>query len=231
MKERQRKILKAVVKEYQQTGEPVSSQFLAENCEFAFSPATVRAEMAVLDKAGFLEQPHTSAGRIPTDKAIRFYIEEIDDEDLTFSEKEQLSRRIKYLHEESVREMAQFLADCSKSLGIFGSFGRLADFHEAGFGWLAEEPEFAGDGLKNILKCFDSLESDFNKFFCGLDEEVEIFIGQENPIKQLRHCSLMITGFKKEDKKGLLGILGSKRMNYQKNKFVLEETLKKIKNK
>jgi transcriptional regulator of heat shock response len=229
MKERQRKILKAVVKEYQRMGEPVASQILIERYHFDFSPATIRAEMLELDEAGYLEQPHTSAGRVPTDKALRFFIEELNDEELCQNEKEQIWQKMEQLQRDSLGEMAQFLADCSRSLGISGSFGRLIDFHEAGFKWLAEEPEFVGNNLKNILKCFDSLESDFSKFFGQLDEEVEIFIGQENPIRQLRHCSLMIIGFGKEDDKGLLGILGPKRMNYQKNRFVLEETRKRVK--
>ena len=72
MQERRKKILKAVVREYQKTGQPVASQLLLERYHFDFSPATVRAEMLALDEAGFLEQPHTSAGRMPTEKGYRF---------------------------------------------------------------------------------------------------------------------------------------------------------------
>jgi len=229
MKERQQKILKAVVKEYQKTGQPVASGLLLERYEFDFSPATVRAEMLDLDEQGFLEQPHTSAGRVPTDKALRFFVDEFDEADLRDIEKEQIWQRMEQLHKESIMDMAQFLADCSQSLGIFGLFGRARDFHEAGFGWLAEEPEFENEDLKNIMRCFDSLEGDFNKFFSDIDEETEIFIGRENPIKYLRNYSLVVTGFEKEGGHGVIGILGPKRMNYRKNKFVVEETRKKAK--
>ncbi len=228
MQERRKKILKAVVKEYQRTGEPVASQWLAEHWHFDFSPATARAEMLILDKEGFLEQPHTSAGRLPTDKAFRFFIEEFGEEELNQSEREQVLEQLRELHNESMSEMAQFLADCSRGLGLSGVFGRLSDFHGAGLRWLAEEPEFADSDLKNIMKYFDSLEDDFNKFFGDLDEETTIFIGRENPIKYLRNYSLVVTGFAKEDGRGVLGILGPKRMNYQRNKFVLEETRKKL---
>lgn len=228
MQGRQKKILKAAIKEYQRTGQPVSSQGLVEHWHFDFSPATVRAEMLELDEGGFLEQPHTSAGRVPTDKAWRFFIEELAGEDINQSEKEQVWQRMAKFHEESLRETAQFLADCSKGLGLSGVFGSASDWHSAGFKWLAEEPEFAEEGFKSILKYFDSLENDFNQFFRGLDEEVEVFIGHENPIKYLRSCSLMVTGFDQEDGRGLMGILGPKRMNYQKNKFVLEETRKRL---
>jgi heat-inducible transcriptional repressor len=234
MQDRQKKILKAVVKEYQRTGQPVSSQYLMKRWHFDFSPATVRAEMLELDEQGFLKQPHISAGRLPTDKAWRFFIEELLD-DINQTEKELIWQRLAKIHKESLRETAQFLAECSRGLGLSGIFGPAErgkpyhDWHSAGFKWLAEEPEFADDGFKNILKCFDSLENDFSRFFRGLDEEVEIFIGQENPIKYLRDCSLMITGFDQAGGEGVMGILGSKRMNYQKNKFVLEETRKRVK--
>lgn len=229
MKERQKKILKTVIKEYQRLGQPVSSQGLLERYNFDLSPATIRAEMLELDEQGYLEQPHTSAGRVPTDKALRFFVEEFDEENLKQSEKEQIWQRIEQLHRESIREIAQFLAECTRNLGISASFGRAVDFHGAGFRWLAEEPEFKDDDFVNILKRFDSLEDDFDKFFHDLDERVEVFIGQENPIKYLRQCSLMLTAFENGKGKRILGVLGPRRMNYQKNKFVLEETRKRVK--
>lgn len=228
MQERQKKILKAVVKEHQRTGMPVASQILIERYHFNFSPATVRAEMLELDEGGFLEQPHTSAGRVPTDRAFRFFIDEFIDDGPSQNEREQIMDRMECFHRESIREMAQFLADCSHSLGLSGFFGQASDFHGAGLRWLAEESEFEGEDLKNIMKSFDSLEADFNKFFGDMDEETAIFVGHENPIKYLRNYSLVVTGFTKEDGRGVLGILGPKRMNYQKNKFVVEETRKRV---
>ncbi|MDD2730535.1 MAG: hypothetical protein PHW33_00195 [Candidatus Portnoybacteria bacterium] len=225
MKDRQKKILKAAVKEYQRIGQPVSSQLLATRFRLDLSPATVRAEMLSLDEDGFLEQPHTSAGRIPTDKAWRFLLEELEENGVSENEKKQILVRIEKLHWESIKEVAQFLADCSKGLGISGMFGRMADFHEAGFKWLLDDSE----SLEGILKEFDSLGDDFDKFFARLDEPVKVFIGQENPIKYLRDFSLIVSAFENEDGAGLLGILGPKRMNYQKNKFVVEETRKRLK--
>lgn len=228
MEDRQKKILKAVVREFQRTGQPVASQLLIERYHFDFSPATVRAEMLELDDKGFLQQPHTSAGRVPTDKAWRFLVNDYINEDLMQSEKAAVRQKLANWQEESVKETAQFLSECTKSMGISASFGQLMDFHGSGFGWLVDEPEFEEDELKGILKCFDSLEKEFNRFFGELEDEVEIFIGHENPIRELRHCSLMVTGFDKDDGRGILGILGPKRMNYQKNKFVLEEARKRI---
>ncbi len=71
--EREREVLRAVVQEFISTGDPVGSQQLARRPDFDVSPATVRNVMADLEALGFLEKPHTSAGRVPTDRGYRFY--------------------------------------------------------------------------------------------------------------------------------------------------------------
>src|SRR3954471_9070892 len=75
--EREREILTAVVETFIATGEPVGSRTLARSNREQLSPATIRNVMADLSDAGFLEQPHTSAGRIPTTEAYRYYVEQI----------------------------------------------------------------------------------------------------------------------------------------------------------
>ena len=77
MNQRKLKVLAAVVEEYVRTGEPVGSKAIAALPEINASPATIRNDMAVLEQAGYLEQPHTSAGRIPTISGYRLYIEEL----------------------------------------------------------------------------------------------------------------------------------------------------------
>ena len=73
--ERKTAILRAVVQEYIATGQPVGSTHVANAPGVKVSSATVRNEMAVLEQEGYLAQPHTSAGRIPTDKGYRFYVD------------------------------------------------------------------------------------------------------------------------------------------------------------
>jgi len=75
--ERQAAILRAVVREYIRTGEPVGSKWLATRSRMNVSPATIRNEMARLEELGYLAHPHTSAGRIPTDAGYRFVVDEI----------------------------------------------------------------------------------------------------------------------------------------------------------
>src|SRR5438105_1143115 len=75
--DRQREILTAVVETFISTGEPVGSRTLARSNREGLSPATIRNVMADLADAGFLEQPHTSAGRVPTPEAYRYYVEQL----------------------------------------------------------------------------------------------------------------------------------------------------------
>src|SRR3954453_22501466 len=77
LRERQREILLRVVEEYVATGEPVGSKNLVERSRMRVSPATVRAELAELERLGLLTHPHTCAGRIPTDRGYRYYVDRL----------------------------------------------------------------------------------------------------------------------------------------------------------
>ena len=78
MASRQLEILKAIVDEYVATEEPVGSKTIASRAGLGISPATIRNEMAVLEDAGLITQPHTSAGRIPTNKGYRVFVDQLD---------------------------------------------------------------------------------------------------------------------------------------------------------
>jgi len=79
---RKQKILNAVVKEYVKTSKPVSSKVLVQKHKLGLSSATIRNEMKELAKLGYLSQPHTSAGRVPTEKAYRLFIKSLEDKPL-----------------------------------------------------------------------------------------------------------------------------------------------------
>ena len=75
--ERKIKILKAIIKDYILTGEPVGSRTISKKYELGVSSATIRNEMSDLEDWGFIIQPHTSAGRIPSDKGYRLYVDKL----------------------------------------------------------------------------------------------------------------------------------------------------------
>ncbi len=91
LSERKKMILRAIIDAHIDRGEPVGSKFLTQNNNIAFSSATIRNEMADLEELGYLEQPHTSAGRVPSELGYRFYVDALMDKyRLTRDELEQL---------------------------------------------------------------------------------------------------------------------------------------------
>ncbi len=78
--ERKLKILKSIIRNYLETGEPVGSRTISKDPDLQLSSATIRNEMADLEEMGYIMQPHTSAGRIPTDKGYRLYVDELMEE-------------------------------------------------------------------------------------------------------------------------------------------------------
>src|SRR5579885_1625597 len=85
MTDRQAKILQAVVEQYAEVASPVGSNLLAK--VFNVSSATIRAEMAELERLGFIMQPHTSAGRVPTDRGYRYYVNDLTESKQTLPER------------------------------------------------------------------------------------------------------------------------------------------------
>ncbi len=95
LSERRKKILRAVVEEYIETAEPVGSKTALARAGLTCSPATIRNELAALTKEGYLEQPHTSAGRVPTAQGYRLYVNQLMRErELTSGETEEINRKL-----------------------------------------------------------------------------------------------------------------------------------------
>ena len=114
--DRKQRVLRAIVSLYSDDGEPVGSGLLAEHFGRAVSSATLRNEMAALTKLGLLEQPHTSAGRVPSAKGYRYYIDNLLDTSLKLSESEkraaeQAFREMDYDPERLAQSAARALAD------------------------------------------------------------------------------------------------------------------------
>lgn len=96
LNERKLRILQAIISDFIQTGEPVGSRTLSKKYELGVSPATIRNEMSDLEDMGFLTHPHTSAGRVPSDKAYRLYVNEImKKKELTLQEKNTIAEKLR----------------------------------------------------------------------------------------------------------------------------------------
>lgn len=111
MTERKRAILKAIVEDYIGTAEPVSSKALTGRPELGYSSATIRNEMSELEEMGYLEQPHTSAGRIPTPRGYRMYVNELMKQSAVSEREAQL---VKENLERRIKELDKMLSDAGK---------------------------------------------------------------------------------------------------------------------
>ena len=117
LSERKKLILKAIVEAHIAQGEPVGSKSLMANQQIVCSSATIRNEMAELEEMGYLVQPHTSAGRIPSELGYRFYVESLVKQySATKNEIEEINEKLKY----KLTEMDKILEEASK-LAMSGS--------------------------------------------------------------------------------------------------------------
>jgi transcriptional regulator of heat shock response len=232
MEERHKKILAAIVEEYTNSAIPVGSKVLVEKYGFDLSPATIRNDMQELEEKGFLYQPHISAGRIPTDKGYRFFVEEImKDQKLSPKDQKKLQTEVLKLKAQNSRlsrTTAKLLSSLSGNLVITGQEN---DFYDFGMSELLAKPEFqAIDEFCRVAEVLDYIDENIDTILAEVkDGETKIFIGHENPIKEISNCSMVVSPYKtKEGERGVLAIIGPKRMKYAKNKSLLDYVRKLI---
>jgi heat-inducible transcriptional repressor len=225
---RQEKILSAIIEEYTKTAVPVGSQILAGEYNFKVSAATLRNDMMALEKEGYLYQPHISAGRIPTDKGYRYFVEEImKDKVLSKEEQQKMQREFLKLKAQNTRltkTTAKLLSHLSGNFAISGLISS-DEFSDFGMRELIEEPEFRDlDDMCRLVEVLDYMDEKFDKIVKNIKEgETKIFIGKENPINDMPNCSMMVSPYKlKSGEKGILALIGPKRMRYAKNKSMID---------
>ena len=146
--ERQEKILDALIREYISGAEPVSSKLLKKRADLDVSPATIRNDFQELTEAGYIEQPHTSAGRIPTKKAYKHFADKIEAERENQFE-EFIVRQIRTAHQQIEQEM-KLAEELIKSLSETSSTLRISSISEK-------------DGLFEILTILGSSRSTYDK--------------------------------------------------------------------
>lgn len=233
MNSRQEKILASVIEEYTQTANAVGSKILVDKYRIDASSATIRNDMVELEKNGYLHQPHISAGRVPTDKGYRYFVETLmKDKELTKKEQIRLQEELLKLKAKNTRlsrTTAKLLSGISGNLAISGLLGS-DEFYDFGMSELLEQPEFREmDEVCRLAETLDYVDEMFDKIVGELKEgETKIFIGEENPIKEISSCSMIVSPYKlKNGEKGIMALIGPKRMKYAKNKSLMEY-LKKI---
>lgn len=227
--ERQKSILEKVIEEYINSAYPVSSQSLEKKYNFGVCPATIRNDMQNLTESGFLVQPHTSAGRVPSDKGYRFFVNNLFKDGI--SDLENIFEIEEMLGEEKrdffklANHLSKFLATTSSNLATIHVFDKDFFWKE---GWedLLKEPEFEKrDFISGFTELLNSFEEDIKNI--DLDSEIRVYIGKENPFTKGKDFSIVMTKCYFPDKKeGIVSLLGPKRMRYKKNISLVNSIVK-----
>ena len=217
--ERQTKILRAIVEEYIETAEPVGSETLEKKYSLGISPATIRNEMIKLTEAGFLRQPHTSAGRVPTSIGFKFYIDQLMEEKKPSVAEEVAAKEAiwDYRHEfdRLMREATRALASQTRALAVAAT--EAGDVYSAGYAHILDIPEFFDiDVTKTVLGLLDEFKTLHSLFEKSYGEDpVHILLGEDLGQEFLQPCGMVFTNFKAGPKRsGSIGVIGPCRLNY-----------------
>lgn len=217
MTNRQKQILYAIVEQYAEVASPVGSSLLAKL--FNVSSATIRAEMAELEREGYIDQPHTSAGRVPTDKGYRFYVNNLNEHtELAVGPEgraeKALSARVHHggLPERTIRNAVDTLVELTHNLGI-ATIGQ--QLYMSGLSNLFGQPEFIQAGqVQQVAHLLDNLEPWLRE--AAPNEPLSVYIGRENPVGRSAGCSLIVSRFRSPfSDRSYIGVLGPTRQNYR----------------
>ncbi|ASY11779.1 heat-inducible transcriptional repressor [Candidatus Planktophila dulcis] len=216
--DRRLEILRAIVDEYVETQEPVGSKAIAEKRALGISPATIRNEMAVLEEEGFITQPHTSAGRIPTDRGYRLFVDKLSAvKPLSTAERRAIETFLEGAHDldEVVKRSAKLLADITKQVAVV-KYPKIGDSSGremmaiSGTANLARSGEDLGPALSPILEALEE-QVVLLRLLSDAHPTVHVTIGSEQQDMNLQTTSLVSVGYGSD---ASLGILGPTRMDY-----------------
>ena len=214
MTDRQNQLLAAIVEQYAEVAAPVGSLALAR--AFNVSPATLRAEMARLEEMGYIYQPHTSAGRVPTDKGYRMYVNEIAQKQLEEPADRNLlvmDRRVEHAGrpDQAIKSAVDSLVEMTHNLGL-ATIGNT--FYMSGIANLFGQPEFAGGNtVQEVAHLIDNLEPWL--YEAAPNKPLSVYIGRENPVGKSSGCTLIISRFRSPySDRSYIGVLGPTRQSY-----------------
>ena len=212
MHDRSANLLKHLVRLYISNAEPVSSSALVGINEILdVSSATIRSEMANLENEGFVSQPHTSAGRVPTEKGYRFYIDNFLEMHTLLQEVEKRLSETANLVNESIllkKRIAKTLAELTHEVVIISIDEN--DIYYTGLSYLLSQPEFREQAqVTSVSQLLEQCEQIINELSNLVAiNDTQIFLGRENPFGE--SCALVISPIQQ----GFIGILGPMRMDY-----------------
>ncbi len=217
--DRQIKILKSVIEEYMESAEPVGSETLEKKYELGVSPATIRNEMVALTEMKYLHQPHTSAGRVPTKQAFRFYVDQLmEEKKLSVADEVAAKEKVwdsRFDFDKLMRQATKALAERSRALAVAAT--KKGDVYHSGYAYILEAPEFYDiDLTRAVLSMLEETNRLLDLFGRSFgDEPIHILFGDDLGYELLEPCSMVFVQFDAgPEKSGSLGVIGPARLNY-----------------
>ena len=216
---RQTQILKALIDEYIATAEAVGSENLDKKYNLGISPATIRNEMVALTKAGYLRQLHTSAGRLPTPTAMKFYIDQLmEEKQMSLVDEVKAKEGIgqaKGNLDNVIAEATRALAENTKNLAVAATDeGKV---WRSGYAHVFMSPEFADlaicSGLFSFLEEAERIhELFFEKSNC--ESQIDVLFGEDLGWPELTPVGVVASHFKAGGQRGVLSVIGPIRLSY-----------------
>src|SRR3989338_3490683 len=201
-------ILEIVVDRYVKTIMPVSSAYIAEQCRLDLSPATIRNILAELEEQGYLMHPHTSAGRMPTQRGYRYYVDHLIDEIQLLNDEKQLiemeyQRQVLEL-EGLLEKTSEFISNLTHYTSIISIDGLDHKLIYKGASNIVAYPDGSNiDKIRDIFLALEEKESILEIINRSLGKKIEIYIGQELECSEINDCSMVISSYRSD--KGLSG--------------------------
>ena len=229
MSERKLKILQAIITDFIHHAEPVGSRTLSKMLDMNISPATIRNEMADLEEMGYLFHPHTSSGRVPSDKAYRLYVNRMMDKyELEQAEKQRIRRELR-AHiaelERTVRHATELLSEITNltSFATMEEDMRDMNLFLQGMTRIFAHPEYSTiEHARTFLEMVDNRESFANEV-AARSEGLSITIGDENSERIAPGSSIVSATYYVDGRMvGKLGVVGPTRMKYSEITSVIE---------
>lgn len=216
--QRRNTVLSASINAYINSAAPVSSEALAQ--DFNLSSATVRNIFAELEQDGYLTHPHTSAGRVPTDKGYRYYVDFLMSQiELLDNEKKSIINKYK----NKIERLEDVLEKTSEIISIITHYAGIVSllewedrFFYKGLSYILQQPEFQNTEricmlirmLEEKKRLLDIINRDFS-------ETTKVYIGSEIGCPEIDTCSLVVSTYRRGNRhNGRIAVLGPRRMNY-----------------
>lgn len=223
MESRQLDILRAIVEEYVATEEPVGSKAIAQRHGLGISPATIRNEMAALEDAGFITQPHTSAGRVPTDRGYRLFVDKLATvKPLSNAERRAIETFLNGADDldDLMLRTVRLLSQLTRQVAVIQYPSETPQ--------VGEKSKVAVAGTANLVRASHENVTEIEPILEALEEQVvllkllneagdsvKVQIGDELPDVHLKSASSISMGYSSSGYgTGAVGVIGKKRMDY-----------------